>query len=159
MSVGVTKWARLRIILVGLGLACFGLVITGRFFQLQIIQGSQLREVLDREVKKNSPVLPVRGTILDRHGKELAVSTQVSSLVAHPNQIKNADLMSRELSKVLGISYYEIKKIITRARPFVFVKRCLTPEKEEAFRLWKEKIESQNPQPFSKGKKVVGRHG
>jgi MoaA/NifB/PqqE/SkfB family radical SAM enzyme len=24
---------------------------------------------------------------------------------------------------------------------------------------WKEKIESQNPQPFSKGKKVVGRHG
>jgi cell division protein FtsI (penicillin-binding protein 3) len=143
MSVGVTKWARLRIILVGLGLACFGLVITGRFFQLQIIQGSQLREVLDREVKKNSPVLPVRGTILDRHGKELAVSTQVSSLVAHPNQIKNADLMSRELSKVLGISYYEIKKIITRARPFVFVKRCLTPEKEEAFRLWKEKIESR----------------
>jgi cell division protein FtsI (penicillin-binding protein 3) len=143
MSVGLTKWARLRIILVGLGLACFGLVITGRFFQLQIIQGSQLREVLDREVKKNCPVLPVRGTILDRHGKELAVSTQVSSLVAHPNQIKNADQISRELSKVLGISYYDIKKIVTRAKPFVFVKRCLTPEKEESFRLWKEKVDSR----------------
>jgi cell division protein FtsI (penicillin-binding protein 3) len=143
MSVGLTKWARLRIILVGLVLACCGLVITGRFFQLQIVQGSQLREVLDREVKKHCPVLPVRGTILDRHGKELAVSTQVSSLVAHPNQIKNADLISRELAKVLGISYQEIKKIITRARPFVFVKRCLTPEKEEAFRLWKESIENR----------------
>uniref|UniRef100_A0A7V6DPZ6 PASTA domain-containing protein n=1 Tax=Desulfobacca acetoxidans TaxID=60893 RepID=A0A7V6DPZ6_9BACT len=143
MSVGLTKWARLRIILVGLGLACFGLVLIGRFLQLQIIQGPQLREVLDREVKKQCPVLPVRGTILDRHNKELAVSTQVYSLVAHPNQIKNADLISRELSKVLGMSYHEIKKIITRARPFVFVKRCLTPEKEEAFRLWKEKIESR----------------
>ena len=143
MSVGLTKWARLRMILVGLGLACFGLVLAGRFFHLQIIQGAQLREVLDREVKKHCPVLPVRGTIMDRHGKELAVSTQVSSLVAHPNQIKNADLMSRELAKVLGISAHEIKRIITRAKPFVFVKRCLTPEKEEAFRTWKEMTESR----------------
>jgi cell division protein FtsI (penicillin-binding protein 3) len=143
MSVGLTKWARLRIILVGLGLACFGLILAGRFFQLQVIQGAQLREELDREVKKHCPVLPVRGTIMDRHGKELAVSTQVSSLVAHPNQIKKADLMSRELSGVLGMSYQEIKRILTRARPFVFVKRCLTPEKEEAFRAWKEKTESR----------------
>jgi cell division protein FtsI (penicillin-binding protein 3) len=143
MSVGLTKWARLRIILVGLGLACFGLILAGRFFQLQVIQGGQLREELDREVKKHCPVLPVRGTIMDRHGKELAVSTQVSSLVAHPNQIKKADLMSRELSGVLGMSSQEIKRILTRARPFVFVKRCLTPEKEEAFRAWKEKTESR----------------
>jgi cell division protein FtsI (penicillin-binding protein 3) len=142
MSVSITKWARLRVILVGLGLACFGLVIAGRFFQLQIIQGAQLREFLDREVKKHCPILPVRGTIMDRNGKELAVSTQVSSLVAHPNQIKNADLMSRDLAKVLGMPYQEIKKTLTRPRPFVFVKRCLTPEKEEAFRLWKEHIES-----------------
>jgi cell division protein FtsI (penicillin-binding protein 3) len=143
MSVGLTKWARLRIILVGLGLAFFGLVLTGRFFQLQIIQGSHLREALDREVKKHCPILPVRGTIMDRNGKELAVSTEVSSLVAHPNQIKNATRVSRELAKVLGTSPHEIKKIITRARPFVFIKRCLTPEKEEAFRLWKESIESR----------------
>ena len=143
MSVGLTKWARLRTILVGFGLALFGLVIVGRFFHLQIIQGSQLREALDREVEKQCPILPVRGLITDRHGVELAISTRVSSLVAHPNQIKNPDLISRELAEVLGMSYHEIKKIITRARPFVFIKRCLTPEKEEAFRLWKEKVEKR----------------
>jgi cell division protein FtsI (penicillin-binding protein 3) len=143
MSIGLTKWARLRVILVGLGLACFGLVLAGRFFYLQVIQGTQLREELDREVKKHCPILPVRGVIMDRHGAELAISTQVSSLVAHPKQIKNADLMSRELSGVLGISYHELKKVLTRARPFVFVKRCLTPEKEEAFRLWKDRAESR----------------
>jgi cell division protein FtsI (penicillin-binding protein 3) len=118
-------------------------VLAGRFFQLQVIQGTQLREELDREVKKHCPILPVRGTILDRNGKELAVSTEVSSLVAHPNQIKSADLMSRELSKVLGMPCQELKRILTRARPFVFVKRCLTPEKEEAFRTWKEKTEKR----------------
>ena len=143
MSVALTKWARLRVIMVGLGLACFGLVLAGRFFQLQIIQGSFLREELDREVKKQCPVLPVRGLIMDRHGVELAISTQVSSLVAHPGQIKNPDLMGKELSKVLGMPYQELKRTLTRAKPFVFVKRCLTPEKEEAFRTWKDDTESR----------------
>ena len=143
MSVALTKWARLRVILVGLSLACFGLVLAGRFFHLQIIQGSQLREELDREVKKQCPILPVRGLIMDRNGVELAISTQVSSLVAHPNQIKKPDQMSRELAGVLGMPYQEIKRILTRAKPFVFVKRCLTPEKEEAFRTWKDMTESR----------------
>lgn len=143
MSVALSKWARLRIILVGLGLACFGVVVAGRFFQLQIIQGVQLREELDREVKKYSPMLPVRGLILDRRGVELAISTRVYSVVAHPGQIKNSGLLSRELAKVLGLPPLEIKEILTRARPFVFVKRHLTPEKEEAFRAWKDQTEAR----------------
>jgi cell division protein FtsI (penicillin-binding protein 3) len=138
MSVGLNKWARLRIILVGLGLALFGLVLFGRFVHLQIICGTELREELDGEVKKHCPVTPVRGLIVDRRGVELAISTESYSLVAHPQQISNADLISRELTKVLGLPFLEVNKILTRARPFVFVKRHLTPEKEEAFRLWKE---------------------
>ena len=143
MSIALTKWARVRVILVGLGLACCGLVLAGRFFHLQIIQGTQLREELDREVKKQCPILPVRGLIMDRNGVELAISTQVSSLVAHPGLIKNPDLMSKELSGVLGMPAQEIKRILTRTKPFVFIKRCLTPEKEEAFRAWKDATESR----------------
>jgi cell division protein FtsI (penicillin-binding protein 3) len=143
MSVTLTKWARMRLILVGLGLACVGLVLLGRFFQLQIVQGAQLREALDREVKKQCPILPVRGLISDRNGVELAISTQVSSLVAHPGLIKHPTLMSRELAGVLGMPAQEIKRILTRTKPFVFIKRCLTPEKEEAFRHWKEQNESR----------------
>lgn len=143
MSVGLSKWARLRIILVGLSLACCGLVLAGRFFYLQIINGATLREKLDQEVRRDIPILPVRGLILDRRGVELAISTQVYSLVAHPQQIKNADLMSRELSQVLGMPAQDLKKILTRARTFVFVKRYLTPEKEEAFRAWKEQTEGR----------------
>ena len=143
MSVGLTKWARLRIILVGLGLACFGLVLLGRFIHLQIICGSELREELDREVRKHCPVLPVRGLILDRRGVELAISTEAYSLVAHPQQIKNADLISRELAPLLGLSFLELNETLTRARPFVFVKRHLTPAKEEAFRNWKDQTEDR----------------
>lgn len=143
MSVGITKWARLRIILVGLGLACFGLVLAGRFFHLQVLNGTQLRAILDREVKKYCPILPVRGLILDRRGLELGISTQAHSLVAHPRQLKNPNQISRELARILGLSSLEIKEILTRARPFVFVKRHLTPEKEEAIRAWKDWTETR----------------
>jgi len=37
----------------------------------------------------------------------------------------------------------EIKKLLTRTRPFVFVKRHLTPEKEEDFRAWKDTTEAR----------------
>ncbi|MGQ9687313.1 MAG: penicillin-binding protein [Desulfobaccales bacterium] len=143
MSVSLSKWARLRIILVGLGLACAALVLAGRFFHLQVINGAKLREALDQEVRRDIPVLPVRGLILDRRGVELAISTRVSSVVAHPHQIKNPDLISRELSQVLGMPVQELKKLLTRARTFVFLKRALTPEKEEAFRAWKERTEAR----------------
>ena len=142
MSVTFTRWARLRVIMAGLGLACCGLVLAGRFFQLQIIQGSTLREELDREVKKCAPSSRC-GIITDRNGVELAISTQTSSLVAHPGQIKNPNLMSKELSGVIGMPVAELKRMLTRAKPFVFVKRCLTPEKEEAFRAWKDQTESR----------------
>ncbi len=143
MSVGITKWARLRIILVGLGLACFGLVMGGRFFHLQVICGADLRDELDREVQKHCPILPVRGLILDRRGVELAISTQVTSVVAHPGQIKNASPIARELAPVLDLPTMELKKVLTRARPFVFVKRHLTPEKEEDFRAWKDRADAR----------------
>ena len=137
MTPGLDKWTRLRIVLVGFGLVCLGLWLVGRFFYLQAIIGPQLWEEATRESRKLCPVLPVRGQILDRRGNELAISTRVSSLVAHPVQIKHAHRLSRELAPVLGFEVKELDQILTRARPFVWVKRHLTPEKEEAFRTWK----------------------
>ena len=132
------KWVRLRIGLVALGLVAFGLYISGRFFYLQVIRGPELREEATREYQKFCPILPVRGMILDRNGTELAVSTRVSSVVAHPSQIKNAASLSRQIAPILGFNARDLQEIITRARPFVFVKRHLTPEREEAFRAWGE---------------------
>ncbi len=152
MSVGINKWVRLRLALVGLGLLIMGLWVAGRFFQLQVLRGPQLREEATREYQKFCPVLPVRGTITDRRGIELAVSTRVSSVVAHPGQIKNADQVSRELAPVLGFKPKDLKEILTRARPFVFVKRHLTPEREEAFLAWQARKEQE-----ARAAKITGR--
>jgi cell division protein FtsI (penicillin-binding protein 3) len=152
VSLDVSKWVRLRIGLVVLALLAFGLWIGGRFFYLQIIRGPELREEASREYQKYCPVLPVRGMILDRNGIELAVSTQVSSVVAHPNQIKSASTLIRQLAPVLGCKPRDLQEIMTRAKPFVFVKRHLTPEREEAFRAWQEAEEKK-----LRAAKVTGR--
>lgn len=145
MTPGIGKWVRLRIVLVGLGLMGLSLWLCGRFFYLQVICGPQLREEATREYQKSYPILPVRGMLLDRRGTELAVSTRVSSLVAHPSQIKDASRLSQELAPILGFKPRELKEIFTRARPFVWVKRHLTPEKEEAFLAWQATAEKNSP--------------
>jgi cell division protein FtsI (penicillin-binding protein 3) len=143
VNLAAAKWVRLRIGMVALVLATFGLWIGGRFFYLQVIRGAELRDEAIREYEKYCPVLPVRGMVLDRNGTELAVSTRVSSLVAHPNQIKQAGRLSRQLAPLLGCNPKDLQEILTRARPFVFVKRHLTPEREEAFRAWKAAAEKK----------------
>ena len=146
------KWVRLRLGLVALALLAFGLYISGRFFYLQVIRGPELREEATREYQKFCPVLPVRGMILDRSGTELAVSTRVSSVVAHPSQIKHAARLSRELAPILGYNPRDLQEILTRARPFVFVKRHLTPEREEAFRAWEAAEAQKNRASKSTGR-------
>ncbi len=103
MSPTIGKWVRFRIALVVIGLSLLGMVICGRFFYLQVVKGPQLRELATREYQKFCPILPVRGMIVDRKGLELAISTRVSSVVAHPLQIKHADRLSRELAAHPGL--------------------------------------------------------
>ncbi|MCL4503738.1 MAG: penicillin-binding transpeptidase domain-containing protein [Deltaproteobacteria bacterium] len=136
MSHTIGKWVRFRIALVVIGLILLGTWICGRFFYLQMIKGPQLREMATREYQKFCPILPVRGMITDRKGLELAISTRVSSVVAHPLQIKHAHRLSRELALILGYKPKELKEILTRATSFVWVKRHLTPEREAAFQAW-----------------------
>jgi cell division protein FtsI (penicillin-binding protein 3) len=136
-----SKYVRFRIALLGLGLALLGLVIIGRFFYLQVVRGPQLREEATREYQKFSPVLPVRGMILDRRGLELAISTRISSVVAHPTQVKQAERLSREMAPILGCKPKELEEILTRACSFTWVKRLLTPEREAAFLAWQAEAE------------------
>jgi cell division protein FtsI (penicillin-binding protein 3) len=153
MSYTINKWVRLRIIMVGLGLGLLIAVVGGRFFQLQIIMGGELREEADREVQKLCPILPVRGHILDRRGTELAISTRVHSVVAHPKKIKNPARLSQELAPVLGIAPKELKAQLGSGETFVWVKRHLTPEKEAAFLAWEEKREKKSAEPGSDGRR------
>ncbi|MDD3580989.1 MAG: penicillin-binding protein [Desulfobacca sp.] len=138
MSSRFNKWLRLRIILVGVCLGLLLLTVTGRFIQLQLFEGPRLRAQAQGEYRKLCPVLSIRGSILDRQGTELAVSTFVQSLGAHPGRLPDKTYLSTQLANRINLSRSQIQEILSKNRSFVWIKRHLTPQQAEAIQAFKE---------------------
>lgn len=137
----LSKWVRLRIILVGLGLGLFFLVVLARIIDLKFIKGPSLEEMASRENQKNCPVLPIRGTIMDRNNTELAISTFVKSLGAHPRRIIEKKQLSRNLAPLIGMPAAAIQDLLEKEKGFVWIKRYLTPQQAEAVENFKSELE------------------
>lgn len=139
----LTKWIRVRIILVAAGLGIFFLAIVVRLVDLKFIQGQALQEKALREYQKDFPILPVRGFIMDRHRTELAISTFVKSLAAHPRRLPDKKEVSRKLAPLIGMTPAAVLEILERDRPFVWIKRHLTPQQAEAVERYKAEYDKQ----------------
>ncbi len=134
MKVKEKKWIRFRIMLVaGVFLCGFGAIIA-RAYQFQVIKREKLRAMARSGYTGIVSLLPERGTIYDRGGHELAVSTDVSSVYAHPRQIKNPRRTSQVLARVLRISRWHLNKKLKSDKAFVWVKRKVDPAKAEQIR-------------------------
>jgi len=143
MSHRLNKWVRLRIILVS-GAVCLLMVINlGRIINLKFWQGERLEDQAQREYQKFCPVLPIRGSIMDRRGTELAISTMVKSLGAHPRRLTDKGKLSRELAPMVGMSAARIQSLLESDRPFVWIKRHLTPEQAEDMAAWEAQQQKQ----------------
>ncbi|MEN8161430.1 MAG: penicillin-binding protein 2, partial [Myxococcota bacterium] len=75
---------------------------------------------------------PARGTILDRGGRELAVTVPAPSLYAVPREIADPDGTARALARALGMPTEHVRKRLGRKAPFVFVARWLSPKQAAA---------------------------
>jgi len=148
----LTKWIRVRIVLVAAGLGIFFLAIVVRLVDLKFIQGPTLQEKALREYQKDFPILPVRGSIMDRHRTELAMSTFVKSLGAHPRRLPDKKEISRKLAPLIGMTPAAVLEILERDRPFVWIKRHLTPQQAEAVEHYKAEYDKQLKAQMKKAK-------
>ncbi|MGQ9921526.1 MAG: penicillin-binding protein [Desulfobacca sp.] len=139
----LTKWIRVRIIVVAACLGISFLAVVVRLIDLKFIQGPMLKEKALREYQKDFPILPVRGSIMDRHRTELAISTLVQSLAAHPRRLPNKKEISRQLAPLIGMTPAAVLEILERDRPFVWIKRHLTPQQAEAVAQYKAEYDKQ----------------
>ena len=110
---------KLRAILVGVLLlgAGFGALV-GKLYQLQIVQGNELKTAANAQQIKDTILEPTRGSILDSKGRVLAKTSIVWNVEAAPNVIAFADenkeqkLLARqlaaELAPVLQVSEEEL---------------------------------------------------
>ena len=77
---------------------------------IEVFQYNKLNNLANDLWSRNLELEGDRGKILDRNGVVLADNLTTTSLVLIPNQIKDKENVSIELSKILGVSIDEMKK-------------------------------------------------
>ena len=90
------------------------LVIILRVFFIQVVDYKKLNYLANSLWSRNLPIEANRGLIFDRNGVILASNLTTTSLVLIPNQIKNKEVTSTKLSEVLGVSYEEMYKHVSK---------------------------------------------
>jgi cell division protein FtsI (penicillin-binding protein 3) len=125
---------RRRTVVVALLVACAFLVLLGRLAVLQVVKHEEYARLADSQHAKTIPLKPRRGTIVDRHGQVLAMSTRAESLFAVPALIDDGDALARQLAPILGEPVADIERRLAPSRRFVFVKRRLPHDVAEAVR-------------------------
>ena len=116
------------VVLVFFGLAATSLL--ARAVHLQILNKDFLNDQADSRHLRTEAITAHRGTITDRHGEPLAISTPVDSIWANPKELAGAVDRLPKLAHVLGVESQVLMNRVTREmnKEFVYLKRHLTPD-------------------------------
>ena len=104
--------SRIKIVLVAIIFAF--IVIILRVGYVQLFDYKKLKNKADDLWSRNLPIAANRGVITDRNGVVLADNITTTSLVLIPNQIKDPNYASTELSKILGVTKEEMDKNVKK---------------------------------------------
>ena len=115
-----------------LGLASLGLV--ARAFDLQVIRKQFYQRQGDARFLREMPIPVSRGTIFDRNGEPLAVSTPVTSIWANPSQVLENEDRIPQLAQALGVDAGQLKQLLLQRsdREFLYLRRQMAPEAGQA---------------------------
>ena len=136
------RWLQLRMGLMVLGLIGLFAVVLSHMYQLQVAGGEHLEEKADEQVAASVTLESHRGSILDRQGKEMAVSIEVPSIYVHPRQIKGEEAKLKTaqlLAQALDLPLDVVLKKVKKDRSFVWIFRKATPSQGDAVRALKLK--------------------
>jgi cell division protein FtsI (penicillin-binding protein 3) len=119
---------------VSLVTAFFGLValsLVARAVQLQVFNKDFLNQQADTRHLRTEKISAHRGTITDRNGEPLAISTPVDSVRANPKELAPAVESVPKLARALDIDPQTLMRRITRSmdKEFLYLRRHLSPEK------------------------------
>jgi cell division protein FtsI (penicillin-binding protein 3) len=120
---------RVTLIAVFFGLLAPSLI--ARAVHLQVFNKDFLNQQADARHLRVEKISAHRGTITDRNGEPLAISTPVDSIWANPKELAPAVDDVPQLARVLGVDSQQLIRRITRSmdKEFLYLKRRLSPEK------------------------------
>lgn len=98
----LTAAQKTRVALAITGVLLIALLLWGRLLWLQVLQPNHWISLAKRQHLQVLELQPVRGAILDRNLKPLALSLRLSSVFADPRHIQNPAAVARKLAPILG---------------------------------------------------------
>ena len=121
---------RKRLLAISIVLGAFGVVLVGRAAHLQLISPDFYQEQGDARFLREVPIATSRGTITDRNGEPLAISSPVESVWANPKELLQHANRMPALAKALGIPQdVLVQRISQRAdKEFVYLRRHMNPD-------------------------------
>ena len=109
-------------------LVLWAAIVVARLVQIQIADGSRYRAKAQRQQERRLEIAAQRGSILDREGRELAVSVETTSIYAVPDEIDDARDAARSLSAVLEMRPRDVLERLQSEKGFVWIRRQIEPE-------------------------------
>jgi cell division protein FtsI/penicillin-binding protein 2 len=118
--------------MVAIGLMFALLVVVGRLFAFQVLQGEEWAQ-------KTADIIPVtdqpeRGVIYDRNGAVLAVNKMDYQISVSPNLVYDTEEEATELAPILGRSRHEILSALEADVPYVLLESRVSSEVAEQVR-------------------------
>lgn len=126
------RYISLRIFLVGLMFTVLFGAIGAKATYIQIFRGSWLSQKAADQYETSFQPYGKRGTIYDRNHREMAVSIEVTSIAAHPQQIDNPRAAAKALAPKLGLNQRTLYRQLSAPKTFVWIKRQATPKETES---------------------------
>ncbi|HEV8255001.1 MAG TPA: penicillin-binding transpeptidase domain-containing protein [Vicinamibacteria bacterium] len=128
---------QLRMMLMALSLCLWALIVLLRLVQLQVLGRDSFARQAARQSERTINLDPRRGPILDRNGRPLAVSVDVESIYAVPQEISDPQATASALARALGEGAAARRDLVLqlqKSRAFVWVKRKVDPQVARAVR-------------------------
>ncbi len=103
--------------------------LVGRIAWVQFVEGRQLTEKSRTQLRDSKLLQSPRGTIYDRSGRELAISSLRKSLYVNPREFnKEPAAMAARLAPILDMKVETVRDRLLAGGSFVWLKRTLEPE-------------------------------
>lgn len=111
-------WRRRALLL---GMLVVGLVVLGRAFQLQVLEGEAWRARAVGQQRQRVELPAPRGTIYDRNGVPLAATREAYRIAVAPKEVRDANALVARLREVLGLTAAQARRAVDPKRSWVIL--------------------------------------
>jgi cell division protein FtsI (penicillin-binding protein 3) len=129
-----------RLAILGLILLGWALIVLSRLFGLQVLAHDKFVKLAERQQETVEPTTGQRGTIFDRDGHPMAISSPSHFLVVNPGRIPNKEIAAALLASVLKIDAARLQQDLESAalskkhRGYYIVDQHVTDEQAATLR-------------------------